>query len=446
MTDTSADRLMNISPLDGRYKAKVQELEEYFSEGALIKFRIKVEIVYVIKLVEFLGVVRQSRTEEKRLLDWGENVTIKDLIRVKEIEKETNHDVKAVEYFIRENLKKLNLQKLSVWIHWGLTSEDVNNLAYGLLLEAFKDKVLVKIEADLIKQLAETALKYKSVAMPARTHGQIALPTTVGKELAVFAARADFWLKKIKELKLGGKLNGAVGNFNSQKLLYPQKDWLGFGRKFVSNLGLEPSVTTTQIEPNDRLVFFLDLIRGLNNVWLDLAKDCWLYIAFDYFKQKAVGHEVGSSTMPHKVNPIDFENSEGNLEVANGLLMLMSQKLPVSRMQRDLSDSTVKRNLGTGMGHTVLAIKSLMKGLNKIEPHREKLKQELVDHPEMLAEAEQLRLKREGDAGAYEKIKILTRGKKKGSERELLKVLNLNVDKYIGLAVEITQETIRRLK
>lgn len=449
MDGNQAELLAQISPLDGRYRDKVKELGKYFSEGALIKQRVWVEVKYVLALAEFLNTGSELKLLKVRnLKTWAENLTDKDLVRVKEIEAEINHDVKAVEYFIRENLKKLGLQKLSSWIHWGLTSEDVNNLTYGLLLQKFKDEELVKLESDLIKKLTEMALKHKAVVMPARTHGQIAVPTTVGKELAVFIERGRWWLKKIKELKLGGKLNGAVGNFNSQVKLYPQKDWLSFSQKFVSSLGLEPVMATTQIEPGDRTAHFLDLVKGLNNVWLDLAKDCWLYIAFDYFKQKVVAKEVGSSTMPHKVNPIDFENAEGNLEMANSILMMMSQKFPVSRLQRDLSDSTVKRNFGVAFGHTILAMKSLLKGLGKIEPNREWLKQEIENHPEMLAEAEQLKMKTQGDAEAYEKIKKLTRG----GIRPLKTVKGSDVsrafalEEYIGLAVKITEQTVRRLK
>lgn len=444
MTDTQSVWLENISPLDGRYKVKVKELGEYFSEGALILARIKVETVYVIKLVEFLGTVKLSREEENRLTSWQKNLKIKDLEQVKEIEAEINHDVKAVEYFIRENLKKLGLQKLSAWIHWGLTSEDVNNLAYGWLLTRFKNEQLLVWEKQLLDKLLAMTEKYKAVVMPARTHGQLAVPTTVGKELAVTVGRADFWLKKLQVVKLGGKLNGAVGNFNAQIELYPKKDWQKFSQEVVESLGLEVVTVTTQIEPGDRLIYFLDLVKGLNNVWLNLSQDAWLYIALDYWQQKLVAKEVGSSTMPQKVNPIDFENAEGNLEVANCLLTMMAEKLAISRLQRDLSDSTIKRNLGVAFGHTVLAIKSLLKGLDKVVPNKEKLKQELVDHPEMLAEAEQLRMKIKGDDRAYEKVKKLTRGKG-GASSHFAKAL-LGTTKYVGLAVKITEATIRRLK
>ena len=446
MTGGQNQLLTVISPLDGRYWDKVKELGEYFSEGALIKARIKVETVYVIKLVEFLNIGSELNLKVRNLKTWAKNLTDKNLVRVKQIEAKINHDVKAVEYFIRENLKKLKLEKLSVWIHWGLTSEDVNNLAYGLLLTRFRDEQLLVLEKQLLDKLLAMAEKYQAVVMPGRTHGQLAVPTTVGKELVVFASRAEWWLEKIKKLKLGGKLNGAVGNFNAQIKLYPKKDWQKFSREIVADLGLEPVMVTTQIEPGDRLAYWLDLIKGLNHVWLDLARDAWLYIAFDYFKQKVVKKEVGSSTMPQKVNPIDFENAEGNLEIANCLLILMAEKLAVSRLQRDLSDSTVKRNLGVALGHTVLAIRSLLKGLDKVAPNLEKLKQELKAHPEMLAEAEQLKLKIKGEVDAYEKIKALTRGRKEGYELKLLKVRNLEVEKYIGLAVQITKQTIRRLK
>jgi len=422
-----------ICPLDGRYQDKLIELEEYFSEEALNKTRVEVEIVYLIKLVEFLNTGSELELLKVRNLEaWAKNLTNKDLERVKEIEKKINHDVKAVEYFIRENLKKLKLTKLSSWIHWGLTSEDVNNLSYGLIMHRFKNNEWLGIEMRLINKLGEMALRYKNQVMLGRTHGQIAVPTTVGKELAVFCGRAEFWLKQLKELKLGGKLNGAVGNFNAQVKLYPNKDWLGFSQKFVESFGLEPVMATTQVEPSDRLALTLDLIRGLNNVWLDLAKDCWLYIALDYFKQKVVKTEVGSSTMPHKVNPIDFENCEGNLELSNSLLNMMSNKLVVSRMQRDLSDSTVKRNLGVALGYGFLARKSLLKGLDKIEPNKKFLEKELENHPEVLSEVEQLRRRAQGDEQGYEKVK------------KELNLIKGRADEYVGLAEKITKLTIGR--
>ncbi len=416
----------SLSPLDGRYLEKTKELREYFSEAALIRSRVRVEVVYLIKLVKFLPCIHRVKSVKglstndihhsvvdrklKALKKWSENLSEKDIKRVKQIEKKINHDVKAVEYLVREELVKLSLKSLEQWVHWGITSEDVNNLAYGMMMQKAKDKVVVKEQKEIVKKLVKMAEKYKRVVMPGRTHGQLAVPTTIGKELVVFASRMSKWLKDIEELRLGGKLNGAVGNFNAQVKLYPDKNWLKFSQGLVESLGLNWIMVTTQIEPGTEIVKFLDLVRQFNNVALDMARDMWQYIAFDYLKQKVVKEEVGSSTMPQKVNPIDFENAEGNLELANGMLMVLSNKLPVSRMQRDLSDSTVKRNLGVGMGYSLVAYKSLVKGLNKIEPNKRKLKLELEDHPEMLAEAIQLLLKTKGKEKAYEKVKAQVRG------------------------------------
>ena len=290
--------------------------------------------------------------------------------------------------------------------------------------------------------------------MPARTHGQIAVPTTVGKELVVFASRATFFLEKIISLKLTGKLTGAVGNLNGQQQVFPQKNWLAFSKRFIKKLGLQPLLVTTQINPRQDLVYLLDLFRQLNNVWLDLARDCWLYISCDYFSQKIVKKEVGSSTMPHKINPINFENAEGNLQLANSLLAVLADKLPVSRLQRDLSDSTVKRNLGVGFGHSLLAVKNLIKGLNKIEPNKKLLKKEVAAHPEMLTEALQLILKSWGQEGVYQKIKLKSRGKKVVwhqlindfplEQRKILK--SWRPEKYFGLAAQLAKKEVKRIK
>ena len=387
------DELHCLSPLDGRYRTGTEDLRPYFSEGSLIKNRAKVEVVYLIKLVGFLGVSQIDKSDEKKLLSWVDSLGDKETSRVKKIESKIRHDVKAVEYLIREKLTSMNLEELDPWVHWGLTSEDVNNLAYGMMMQGAKDEILVKVQTDLVKKLGKMASKYGQTVMPGRTHGQLAVPTTFGKELMVFASRMTEWLKEIKELKLGGKLNGAVGNFNAHNKLFPDKDWLKFSKELVESLGLEWTMVTTQIEPGTRLVKLLDLIRQFNNVGLDLARDMWMYIAFDYLKQEVVSGEVGSSTMPQKVNPIDFENAEGNMELANGMLMVLANKLPISRMQRDLSDSTVKRNLGVAFGYSLLGTKSLMRGLLKVAPNREKLRSEIENHPEMLAEALQLFLK-----------------------------------------------------
>jgi len=434
------DELHCLTPLDGRYGKDVSELREFFSEKALIKYRVKVEVVYLIKL---------KNLKVRNLNKWSENLTDKDIKRVKKIEEKIKHDVKAVEYLIREKLVKLGLKKLEPWVHWGLTSEDVNSLAYGLMLQEAKDKVLVKNQTELVKELVKMAEKYSKVVMPGRTHGQLAVPTTIGKELVVFASRMSQWLKEIKELKLGGKLNGAVGNFNAHQKFYPEKDWLKFSRELVEGLGLSWTMITTQIEPRTRMVKLLDLIRQFNNVGLDLAKDMWLYIAFDYLKQRVVKDEVGSSTMPQKVNPINFENAEGNFELANGVLMTMSNKLSQSRMQRDLSDSTVRRNLGVALGYSLVAMKSLLKGLERVEPNKDKLKQELEDHPEMLSEAVQLWLKVEGKDKAYEEIKLQVRGKKVEWDKYLrlrtLKKLG-GVEEYTGLAEKLVSLETKKIK
>ncbi|MFH1280650.1 MAG: adenylosuccinate lyase [Candidatus Beckwithbacteria bacterium] len=424
------DELHCLTPLDGRYGKDVSELREFFSEKALIKYRVKVEVVYLIKL---------KNLKVRNLNKWSENLTDKDIKRVKKIEEKIKHDVKAVEYLIREKLVKLGLKKLEPWVHWGLTSEDVNSLAYGLMLQEAKDKVLVKNQTELVKELVKMAEKYSKVVMPGRTHGQLAVPTTIGKELVVFASRMSQWLKEIKELKLGGKLNGAVGNFNAHQKFYPEKDWLKFSRELVEGLGLSWTMITTQIEPRTRMVKLLDLIRQFNNVGLDLAKDMWLYIAFDYLKQRVVKDEVGSSTMPQKVNPINFENAEGNFELANGVLMTMSNKLSQSRMQRDLSDSTVRRNLGVALGYSLVAMKSLLKGLERVEPNKDKLKQELEDHPEMLAEAWQLGMKTRGDERAYEKVK------QKYSRLRTSNILG-EVEEYVGLAEKLVSLEIKKIK
>ena len=458
--------LTALSPLDGRYLSSTIELRDYFSESALIKYRILVEVLYLIELVEFLNKgkftphlfngVGLTKTEKNKLLDWAKNLKPRELAKVKKIEAEIHHDVKAVEYFIKVNLKRLKLTQFSSWLHWGLTSEDVNNLAYGLMIQNVKDKILIPLQLQLIKVLLQLVEKYSDVVMPARTHGQIAVPTTVGKELVVFASRAEFFLEKIVSFKLGGKLNGAVGNFNAHQQIFPQKNWLSFSKKFIKKLGLEPVMITTQIKPNTRLVYFLDILRQLNNVWLDLAQDYWLYISFDYFVQKVVAKEVGSSTMPHKVNPINFENAEGNFQLANSFLMTLANKFPISRLQRDLSDSTVKRNLGMVFGYSLLGAKSLIKGLRKIQPNKSLLEKEVSCHPEMLSEGLQLILKLWGNERAYEKIKLKTRGEKVSWEK-LIEQLSINKERkkilkkwetkdYIGLASKLTNIEIKRIK
>src|SRR3989338_467921 len=418
-----------LSPLDGRYQEKLGELSHIFSESGLISTRVWVEVSYLNALVEFLGVGKAS----KPLLNWARSLGPKDIARVKAIESKTNHDVKAIEYFIRENLKKFKLKRLSPWIHWGLTIDDVNNLAYSMMMSWAVKTVILPQEKKLLTVLADLAIDNKATVMPARTHGQLAVPTTFGKEMAVFADRSLFFLTKIADLKLSGKLNGAVGNFNALVALYPKKDWQKFSRNFISSLGLTPTELSTQIEAGGSLVYLLDLLRQSNNVWLGLARDLWHYISLNYCHQKKSKKEVGSSTMPQKVNPIEFENAEGNLELANTLLQFLSNKLTVSRLQRDLSDSTVKRNIGSVLGHTSLALQSLAKGLGQLTTNREIMKQEVEANPQMLAELAQLKLKMSGDVKGYEKVR-----------QELPKVGD--VTGYIGLSKKLTEQAVARVR
>jgi len=329
-------------------------------------------------------------------------------------------------------------------VHWGLTSEDVNNLAYGLMIKDARDKVMAKKQKELVLELVDMAEKYSGVVMLGRTHGQIAVPTTLGKELVIFASRLKFWLIKMKELKFKGKLNGAVGNYNAQQLIYPKKNWIKFSQEFIKSLGLEFNLMTTQIEPGDTMADFFNSLRQFNNVCLDLSRDCWLYISFDYLKQKVVKKETGSSTMPHKVNPIDFENAEGNIKLVNSLLTLFSNELTVSRLQRDLSDSTLKRKYGLMFGYNLLAIKSLLKGLRKIEPNSEKLEKELEKHPEILTEVLQLWLKMKGEVDVYETVKNKVRSGK--TDWQKLMPENWRAEKYIGLAEKLTKQEARRIR
>src|SRR3989344_1147453 len=418
-----------LSPLDGRYQDKLGELAHIFSESGLITTRIWVEVSYLNALVEFLRVGKSS----KKLLVWARNISAKDIVRVKAIEAKTNHDVKAVEYFIRENLKKFKLQHLSPWIHWGLTSDDVNNLAYALMMSWAIKTVILPWEKKLLTALSDLAIDNKASVMPARTHGQLAVPTTFGKEMAVFADRSLFFLNKIADLKLSGKLNGAVGNFNAFVALYPKKDWQKFSRNFILTLGLTPTELSTQIEAGGSLVYLLDLLRQSNNIWLGLARDMWHYISLNYCNQKKSKSEVGSSTMPQKVNPIEFENAEGNLELANSLLMFLSNKLSVSRLQRDLSDSTVKRNIGSALGYLSLALQSVTKGLGQLDINKELMKKEVEANPQMLAELAQLKLKMAGDDKGYEKVK-----------KNLPKVGEIT--NYTGLAGTLTEQAVSRVR
>lgn len=448
------EELLSVTSLEGRYKSKIIELSSYFSEFALIKYRAIVEIKYLLELNKE-NFFKLSK-EEKRLLDKiSKDFSLEDAKRVKEIEKTTNHDVKAIEYFLREKLPK----RLHSWIHFGLTSEDVNNLAYGLILKNALNYVIYPNLIEVEKALLDFSEKYSYTVMLARTHGQPAVPTTLGKEFSVYAFRLKEQIIKLQNLRLIGKLNGAVGNYNSFIAAYPNKNWILFSKRFVGKLGLEPLLITTQIEPHDRIAELCDIMSRINTILLDLSKDVWLYISFNYIIQWPSGNEAGSSTMPQKVNPIDFENCEGNLGVANSLFYHFSEKLPQSRLQRDLSDSTVLRNLGTAFGHSLLAYKSLLKGFSKISANEPLMKDELEKHPEVVAEGIQTILRREGFSDSYETMKALTRGKsilrkdieafiktlpiKNSVKNELLKLRSLN---YYGLSSKLAELAIKECK
>ena len=402
--------LTAISPIDGRYRKQTEELSQYFSEFALIKYRLKIEILYLIELSR-IKIIRKLKLKEKQyLVDLYTDFKLRDAQKVKKIESEIKHDVKAVEYFIKQKLEKTSLKDLKEFTHFALTSEDTNNLAYGLMIKDALRKVYFPALNSLTKKICQLAKKNKDVAMLAHTHGQPASPTTLGKELAVFCYRLHNQIKAIPQLK--GKLNGAVGNYNAHVVAYPQKNWVKFSKKFIKKLGLKPNLLTTQIENHDCLAELFHAMIRINNIILDLNRDFWIYISMDYLKQKVIKGEVGSSTMPHKVNPINFENSEGNLGIANNLLNHLANKLLISRLQRDLSDSTACRNIGAAFAYCLLSFQNTLKGLNKIKANQKIIAQNLENHPEILAEAIQIILRREKIVMPYEALKELVRGRK----------------------------------
>jgi adenylosuccinate lyase len=406
--------LTAISPLDGRYARSLEPLRAWATELALIRARTRVEIEWLIALATEPGVPEVAPFAPEaaaKLRALADGLGPSDGERVKAIERETNHDVKAIEYWIRERVAgDAALERASAFIHFACTSEDVNNLAYALLLRGARDEVLLPAVDRLADRLAGLAREHADAAMLARTHGQPATPTTLGKELANFVTRLRRARARLAGVKLTGKANGAVGNYNAHLAAYPQVDWEAFARRFVESLGLEFNAYTTQIEPHDALGEMFDAIARLNTVLVDLDRDAWGYISLGYFRQKVVAGEVGSSTMPHKVNPIDFENSEGNLGLANALLRHLAEKLPVSRWQRDLTDSTVLRNAGVAFGHSLLGYAACVRGLDKLEVDRARLAADLEANWEVLAEAVQTVMRRYGVEDAYEQLKDLTRG------------------------------------
>jgi len=408
--------LTALSPLDGRYAAKTEALRPYFSEQALMRARVEVEIRYLIALArepKFKALAPFTKPEEQALLRIVVQFSEKDAKSIQTIERTTNHDVKAVEYFLKERTAKISgLKKHLEFIHFGLTSEDVNNLAYGLMIHGALKNVLSPVFCEFLEDLRTMSRQAKNVPLLSLTHGQPATPTTVGKELWVFVERLERQLTQLSEFKMQGKFGGAVGTFAAHYAAAPEVNWAAFGRKFVESLNLDPLTTTTQINPHDDLAELSHIMERVNTILIDLSRDMWLYISRGVLRQRVVRGEVGSSAMPHKVNPIDFENAEGNLGLSNALFAHFAAKLPISRLQRDLSDSTVQRSIGSAFGYHLIAILALQKGLGKLTLDEKAVRSELQAHPEVLAEAIQTILRARGTAGAYEKLKVLTRGEK----------------------------------
>ncbi len=404
--------LQAISPIDGRYASKTSSLIPYFSEEALIRYRVQVEIEYFIALVELdlPQLADFDRSLFSKLRDLYLEFTVQDAVSIKDTEKVTNHDVKAVEYFIKDKFDALNLQKYKEFIHFGLTSQDINNTAIPLSLKDAINNVYVPLLLEVKDKLKTLSEDWAAVSMLARTHGQPASPTRLGKEIEVFVVRIEEQFDLMNDIKSAAKFGGATGNFNAHKVAYPAIDWRAFGKHFVQNtLGLHHSFPTTQIEHYDHMAALFDCLKRINTILIDLDRDIWTYVSMDYFKQKIKKGEVGSSAMPHKVNPIDFENSEGNLGIANALFEHLSAKLPVSRLQRDLTDSTVLRNIGVPIGHTLIAFQSTLKGLNKLLLNEAKFAEDLEKNWAVVAEAIQTILRREGYPNPYEALKGLTR-------------------------------------
>lgn len=409
------DTLTAISPIDGRYRNKVANLGDYFSEFALIKYRVLVEVEYFIALCELpLPQLKNIKQDVFPLLRRiYRDFELVDAIRVKDIETRTNHDVKAVEYFLKEKFAVLGLQQYSEFIHFGLTSQDINNTAVPYALKEAMLLVFYPTLSDVQEKLDKLSEGWEDVAMLARTHGQPASPTRLGKEIAVFGERLNKQFSELKSIPLSAKFGGATGNFNAHHVAYPQTDWVDFANNFVNKkLLLDRSQTTTQIEHYDNLAAIFDNLKRINTILIDMCRDFWTYISMEYFKQKIKAGEVGSSAMPHKVNPIDFENAEGNLGIANALYEHLSAKLPISRLQRDLTDSTVLRNVGVPLAHSLLALKSILRGLDKLVINHQAIKQDLESNWMVIAEAIQTILRREGIDKPYEKLKELTRTNK----------------------------------
>ncbi|MEQ8289116.1 MAG: adenylosuccinate lyase [Gammaproteobacteria bacterium] len=453
--------LTAISPIDGRYQNKTEALRTIFSEYGLFRFRVQVEIEWLKALAQYPGIteVAPFTTESLTLLDSIKNkFSVEDAEAIKKIEQTTNHDVKAVEYFIRDRIQdNPALVKSSQFIHFACTSEDINNLSHALMLKVAREEVLLPRLGQIIATLKDLTRQHADTPMLSRTHGQTASPTTLGKELGVFVYRLQRQRKQLEDIECLGKMNGAVGNFNAHLAAYPDVDWLELSQQFVEGLGLDWNSHTTQIESHDYIAEYFHVLMRSNTILIDLCRDIWSYISLGYFKLKLKEGEIGSSTMPHKVNPIDFENAEGNLGLANGILDHLAQKLPVSRWQRDLTDSTVLRNMGVGIAHTLIAFDACEKGLGKLDINIERLQQDLEQAWEVLAEPIQTVMRRYGINNAYEKLKTLTRGQTIGQETlaEFIgeldipaeakqQLLQLTPHNYVGNATQLAELVTRK--
>ena len=447
----SSHQINSISPLDGRYGNSLKELSTYFSEKALMRYRLLIEVEYLIFLGKEKGIKELSpfsKNQKNNLRKLYENFTDADAKKIKKIEMKTKHDVKSVEYFLQSNLAK----KYQPWVHFALTSEDVNNLSYSLMWkDGIKDVYLPSL-VQIQKKIKNLAKINKNISMLSLTHGQPATPTTFGKELAVFAARLNRQVDQIKTHKLLGKFGGATGTWSAQIAAYPNVNWIRFASKFIKAVGLSPNTITTQIEPHDSIAESFHQIIRVNSILTDLCRDMWSYISRNVLIQKKVAGEVGSSTMPHKINPIQFENAEGNMGVSSSILIHLSTKLPVSRMQRDLTDSTTLRNQGVALGYSYLALINILNGLSRITVNKVKIKSELNQHWEVLAEAVQTILRKSGKLDAYEQLKLLTRGKKidQGAISEFVSslsipiedkevLLSLTPESYVGLSSKLVE-------
>lgn len=443
--------LFAISPIDGRYREITENISEYFSEYAFIKYRLIVEIDWLKYFLK--NILKEQDGFSTKIAEIVEKFDVKEAKRVKQIEKITNHDVKAIEYYVREKLEEIKLERFSSYVHITCTSEDINNIAYGKMISEFLDNILFKNIESLILGVKEKSKELASIPMPSHTHGQMATPTTVGKELAVFVYRWESIFKLIKNIKLKGKFSGAVGNFNAHILAFPEIDWISHARKFVEEEKLEFNPLTTQIESHDIISILFGYVKALNNITMDFDSDMWLYISNNYFKQKVIKTETGSSVMPHKVNPINYENSMANIRIANSLFDSLTNNLQVSRMQRDLSDSSMLRNIGVAFAHTVISIQQTLKGFSKIEVNETVLTEELEKHPEVIAEAIQTILRKNKYENGYELLKEFSRGEKHSIQeyREFIKslqieeknkevLLKLTPQNYIGLAEKLCNE------